>query len=210
MNIVRALVASLSLSALFALSAREAAALTVPPAACASGRNLSGWNAGHSGGVNITDSAWRAVGQNPDRIDELQADITFAVTHAVPTTPAPSTYALCRFAGIQAGALDEVQVLQDLVIHACILDGRFVGGMNAQLYCLLSELFPPHPPTSPGGLPDPGAFIRPPTGTCGANYEVECDFEFDSTSASFPGCGPFVTTPLDIVAHHFRDEMCTY
>jgi hypothetical protein len=199
MKLVRGTIACLSLVAAWAGWAREAAAFT-PPAFCTSVRNVAGYNTGVAGGTSITNAAWNGVGQDPDRIGDLQAAITGALTSAAPTTTA--VYVLCRFAGIYDGALARLAQLQADVINQCVLEGTWIGYLQAQLYCGIS--------IDLQGIADLGAIIRPPAGLCGSNFEVSCDADFDTEAAAYPGCGPYITGGFAGIATHYRDLQCTY
>jgi len=180
-------------------------ALANPPAACSSVPAARAYSAGHRSGESLTESAWAGVGENPDRVDDLKRVIIQTIGGRVGTSlPAgASVLAQCRFSGLLQGALDQLEVIQDVVIQQCILDGDFFGDFLGTVYCDISE--------SLGGLGTVGVIVRPTNpGTCGSNYQTSCDANFNSTAAANAGCGPYLTGVFVAVRNEFRNNQCTY
>jgi hypothetical protein len=160
------------LTALFVAAEPAAAAPLSPPAApvapaaCKTGRNLRGWQAGVSSGQTTVHRLWVQLGEDPAEFDELQALVvdTLSTTLSSYLTAGIVPYASCRAQGYLDGAVYRLRLLRPLV---CVLDGADWATITANFYCDLSVAF--------GGLPLGELYLRAPAGVCGDYFQTTCE-----------------------------------
>lgn len=192
--------------------ATTALAQTVPappplPAECSSARPARFYDRGFDGGASMTDQAWNGVGQDPDKVDQLQ-DAVLAAVAALGVPPAPSPTALCEFLGFVDGLRYELAVIQYTVVGMCVEDGTFTGHFVAVAYCKLSLAL--------GGLGLDEDLIRLAVGLCGASFQAACESTLDTETLAFPDvvnghvCSDYVVAPFNGVYAQVRNNQCAY
>jgi hypothetical protein len=142
-----------------------------PPAQCAAGRELNGYNMGYLQGQSTVLQIWRspAVDQNPDNWDKLDKAVRDTIKPMIATTLARTNidqYLRCRVQGMLDGTLCKMNDLNP--IPGCMWDGAVWGDFSAYIYCAVSVAL--------DGLADVTPwFVRLPTGMCGTGFQNYCD-----------------------------------
>lgn len=158
-------------------------------------------------GVKLVRQAWRGLGEDPDRVDELSTRVVRRMRERLQGAwrgGDKRPRMKCRAKGLRNAALGELERIQAEVAGACFLDGEFVGDFNAQLYCALSEVV--------GGLAEGLDFElpEPQTAICGGSFEQACQQTFAERARNDAACAEYTEPPHETVFEENQLSLCVY
>lgn len=158
-----------------------AACPPTPPAVCASGRELRGWQAGVATGASLVKQIWMsaAVAQDPDNWELFKEEVTTVIPGVVTSLPQGSQYVKCRTQGLLESTT--CTMIPHNPGPQCAFDGFDWGNISAAVYCQLSEDL--------GGLANVEPwYIRPVPGMCEDKFQTWCEdtYRYVATNTSDP------------------------
>jgi hypothetical protein len=199
-----ALCFALSIVGSWSASAHAQSTGNAIPPGCQGARESRAFNAGTVSGHSLVRQAWANV-NDCDQIETFETIITDDLSgYQVP--PGSSSYTICRFTGIVAGMLDELDAQFQNCQDQCLAEGETAGNISAIAYCQLSIAL--------GGLATADWFLRGPVQVCGLNFQVGCDSSFvgdtENYSNSHGACLPYTQNPFTAVWTQARNNQCAY